>query len=123
MVGDPLTNWRFVPVVEKLRLTISSPSHGSMPASLSCGFSLSSSAPVNTASTAQTSAPVRINDLSVRSPSKQLQGADDDRLACARLPGDGGESRAELPFEILNQRQILDSEQGQNGGHGEEVES
>ncbi len=54
---------------------------------------------------------------------EQLQRADDDRFARARFSRDGGESRRELPFQILDQRQVLDSQQSENGGHGEEVES
>ena len=54
---------------------------------------------------------------------EQLQRADDDRFARAGFSRDGGESRRELPFQILDQRQVLDSQQGQNGGHREEVES
>src|SRR5438094_7608753 len=49
---------------------IRSSSHGSIPASTSSGFSFCRSRPAKTASTVQRSAPVRIRDLSARSPSK-----------------------------------------------------
>src|SRR5438552_17861678 len=45
-------------------------SHGSIPASASCAFSFCRPCPLKTASTVQISVPVRINDLSARSPSK-----------------------------------------------------
>src|SRR6266496_1919970 len=63
-------NWRVPPATEKLRLMIRSPSHGSIPASTSCRFNLFRSFPLKTASTVQRSAPVRMSDLSARSPSK-----------------------------------------------------
>src|SRR5438132_10164311 len=45
-------------------------SHGSIPASTSSGFNFCKSFPLKTASTVQSSAPVRISDLSARSPNK-----------------------------------------------------
>src|SRR5580765_382677 len=63
-------NCRFVPVEERVRFRIRSFSHGSIPASASCGFNFCKSFPLKTASTVQRSAPVRISDLSARSPSK-----------------------------------------------------
>src|SRR5882724_9488699 len=63
-------NCRLVPVEERLRFRMSSFSHGSIPASTSCGFNFCRSFPLKTASTVQRSAPVRIRDLSARSPSK-----------------------------------------------------
>src|SRR5204862_6482461 len=63
-------NCRLVPVEERVRFRIKSSSHGSTPASASFGLSFCNSAPLKTASTVQRSAPVRINDLSARSPSK-----------------------------------------------------
>src|SRR5215471_17280691 len=63
-------NCRFVPVEERVRFRIKSFSHGSIPASASCGFNFCKSFPLKTASTVQRSAPVRISDLSARSPSK-----------------------------------------------------
>src|SRR6478752_9973531 len=70
VVGDPLMNCRLVPVAERVRFRIKSSSHGSTPASTSFGLSFCNSAPLKTASTVQRSAPVRISDLSARSPSK-----------------------------------------------------
>src|SRR5262245_19904753 len=66
-------NCRFVPVEERVRFRIKSSSHGSMPVSASCGFNFCKSCPLNTASTVQRSAPVRISDLSARSPSKSCR--------------------------------------------------
>src|SRR4029077_9941679 len=63
-------NCRLVPVEARLRLRIKSFSHGSIPASTSNGFNFCKSFPLKTASTVQRSAPVRISDLSARSPSK-----------------------------------------------------
>src|SRR5881392_2415932 len=63
-------NWRVPPAVEKLRLMMRSFSHGSIPDSTSCGFNFSRSVPLKTASTVQRSVPVRMSDLSARSPSK-----------------------------------------------------
>src|SRR6266550_8883191 len=63
-------NWRVPAVPEKVRLIMRSPSHGSIPASDSCGFNFCRSRPLKTASTVQRSAPVRMSDLSARSPSK-----------------------------------------------------
>src|SRR5215471_2505127 len=63
-------NCRFVPVEERVRFRIKSFSHGSIPASASCGFNFCKSFPLKTASTVQSSAPVRISDLSARSPNK-----------------------------------------------------
>src|SRR5882757_2985256 len=63
-------NCRFVPVEERVRFRIRSFSLGSIPASASCGFNFCKSFPLKTASTVQRSAPVRIRDLSARSPSK-----------------------------------------------------
>src|SRR5262245_52888244 len=63
-------NCRFVPVEERARFRIKSFSHGSIPAAASCGFNFCKSFPLKTASTVQRSAPVRISDLSARSPSK-----------------------------------------------------
>ena len=63
-------NCRFVPVEERVRFRIRSFSHGSIPASVSRGFNFCKSFPLKTASTVQTLAPVRIRDLSARSPSK-----------------------------------------------------
>src|SRR5262245_17245172 len=62
-------NCRFVPVEERVRFKIKPSSHGSTPASASFGLSFCNSAPLKTASTVQRSAPVRISDLSARSPS------------------------------------------------------
>src|SRR6478752_4056460 len=70
VVGDPLMNCRLVPVEERVRFRIKSSSHGSIPASASFGLSFCTSAPLKTASTVQRLAPVRISDLSARSPSK-----------------------------------------------------
>src|SRR5256886_1296234 len=61
-------NCRFVPLTANVRLMISSPSDDSTPASLSCGLSFSKSRPVKTTSTEHVSAPVRMSDLSARSP-------------------------------------------------------
>ena len=122
-MGEPLTNWRFAPVAEKLRFTISSPWHGSIPASLNWGFSRSK---VGSFEHGLDRADIGSGtDQGFVGPlaEKQLQRADNDRFARARLSGDGGESRTELPFQVLDQRQVLDSQQCQNGGHGEEVES
>src|SRR5205823_10951073 len=66
-------NCRLVPVEERVRFRIKSSSHSSMPAPASCGLSLRTSVPVKTASTVQRSAPVRIRDLSARSPSKSCR--------------------------------------------------
>src|SRR6476659_6674111 len=63
-------NCRLVPAEERVRFRIKSSPHGSTPASLSCGLTFCNSAPLKTASTVQRSAPVRISDLSARSPSK-----------------------------------------------------
>src|SRR5213595_1894914 len=63
-------NWRVPLIAEKLRLIIRPFSDGSIPASTSCGFSFCRSSPLKIASTVQRSAPVRISDLSARSPSK-----------------------------------------------------
>src|SRR5512132_116435 len=63
-------NCRFVPVEETVRFRIKSSSHASTPASASFELSFFNSAPLKTASTVQRSAPVRISDLSARSPSK-----------------------------------------------------
>src|SRR5215831_2650251 len=64
-------NCRFVPVDERVRFRIKSSSHGSTPASASCEFNFRNSFPLKTASTVQRSAPVRISDLSARSPNKR----------------------------------------------------
>ena len=40
---------------------------------------------------------------------QQLKRADYDRFSGARFAGDGGETRRDFPFQIFNQRQILDS--------------
>src|SRR5262249_6695474 len=64
-------NCRFVPVDERVRFRIKSSSHGSTPASASCEFNFRKSFPLKTASTVQRSAPVRISDLSARSPNKR----------------------------------------------------
>ena len=110
-------NCRFVPVVEKLRFTMRSPSPESTPDSLSSELSFFNSSPSKTASTVQTSG-AGANERFVRAfTQQQLERADDDRLAGARFPRDGGESRPELPFEIFDERQVLNSQQGQNGGH------
>ena len=114
-------NWRFAPAAEKLRFTISSPSHGSIPASLSCRIQLFQLGPFEDCFDGANigSGP---NQRFVGSfAEEQLERADDDRFARAGLPRDDGESRTELPFQILDQRQILDSEQGQNGGHGKKL--
>ena len=66
-------NCRFVPLVERVRFRINSPSHNSIPASSRIGFNFASSSPANTASTVQTSAPVRMSDLSARSPSNNCR--------------------------------------------------
>ena len=70
MVGEPLMNCRFVPVEERVRFRMRSFSHGSTPDSSSRGFNFRKSFPLKTASTVQRSAPVRMSDLSARSPSK-----------------------------------------------------
>ena len=61
------------------------------------------------------SAPVRMSDLSARSPSRQLQRADDDRFAGASFARDGDKSRRHFPFQIIDQREVLDPEKMQNG--------
>src|SRR5437870_359889 len=63
-------NWRLLPAAERLRLIIRSSVHGSTPASTRSGFNFFNSLPVKTASAVQVSAPVRMSDLSARSPSK-----------------------------------------------------
>src|SRR5262245_43739010 len=66
-------NCRLVPVEDRVRFRIKSSSHASTPASASFGFNFCKSFPLKTASTVQRSAPVRISDLSARSPSKSCK--------------------------------------------------
>src|SRR6266446_7313127 len=63
-------NCRLIPVEESVRFRMRSLSHGSTPASTSCGLRFCRPVPLKTASTVQRSAPVRMSDLSARSPSK-----------------------------------------------------
>ena len=46
-----------------------------------------------------------------------MKRTDDDRFSRASFAGDGGEAARELPLEILDEREILDAQQSENGGH------
>ncbi len=72
MAGEPLTNCRLLPPAEKLRLTRSSPSPGSTPDSSKRRLSSDKPLPAKIASTVHASAPVRMSDLSARSPRSNL---------------------------------------------------
>ena len=48
---------------------------------------------------------------------QKLQCADDNRFARAGFSGNGNEARSELPLEFFHEREILDSQQSEDGGH------
>ncbi len=47
----------------------------------------------------------------------ELERADDDRFARARLAGDRGEAGPKLPGELLDEGEIADAEGGKGGDH------
>ena len=52
---------------------------------------------------------------------EKLERADDDRLAGARLTGDGGKARRQLPLKVLHQRQVFYPQKTERGGHFERL--
>ncbi len=48
---------------------------------------------------------------------QELQRPDDDRFARAGFSGDSNEARPELPLEFFHEREILDSQQSEDGRH------
>ena len=48
---------------------------------------------------------------------QKLQRTNDDRFAGAGFSGDRDESRRHLPLEFFHKREILYSQQGEDGGH------
>ena len=120
VVGEPLMNCRFVPLAtEKVRLIIRSSSHGSIPASTSCGFSFCRLASAKNCFDRAKIGP-GANQRFVRAFAQQeLQRADDDRFARAGFASDGDKPRRHLPLELFHEREIFDSQQSENGGHWE----
>ena len=52
---------------------------------------------------------------------EQLQRAQDDGFARARLAGDGDKTGGKLPVEFFDQSQVLDAERGERCQHGVRV--
>ena len=113
--GEPLTNCRLLPPNEKLRLRMNSPAHGSMPGFLrGTPFSYSrNQSPAKIASTVQASAPVRMSDLSARSPNNNLSAPMMIDLPAPVSPVMATKPGAELPLQVLDQREILDAEKAE----------
>ena len=112
VVGEPLTNWRFVPLLARVRFRTSwLSSHGSKPfsskkrpqrrpqqADVKYGFHRTT-----LAAAADQSALGAFTD-------DQIKRADDDGFAGARLAGDGVESRLEFQGQVSDQSQVFDAQ-------------
>ena len=48
---------------------------------------------------------------------QKLQCADDNRFARAGFSGDGSKAWRNFPLEFFHEREILDSQQSEDGGH------
>ena len=111
MQGEPLTNWRPAPSAESARLISNCPSaQGSAPCSTSRASISRGLSTAKTASTVQDSAPLRMSDLSARTPRSSCKAPMRMDLPApvspvmATMPGPGSHARSSTSARFLMRR-------------------